>query len=78
MLSAVSCIVSFRIQRIKSYRIRYSELICYIEDCMHIEFQVHLVALDIFTGKKYEDLCPSTHNMDVPYVKRSDWMVCYI
>ena len=31
------------------------------------------MALDIFTGEKYEDLCPTSHNVDCPFTKRTEY-----
>ena len=41
----------------------------------HGHAKIHIVALDIFTGKKYEDLCPASHNVSVPFVTKTEYMV---
>ena len=44
----------------------------------HGHAKCNFLAVDIFTGKKLEDMIPSTHGTTVPIVNRSDWEVINI
>ncbi|KIY96709.1 Eukaryotic translation initiation factor 5A-1 [Monoraphidium neglectum] len=39
----------------------------------HGHAKCNFVCVDIFTGKKYEEMTPSSHNMDVPNVSRAEY-----
>ena len=41
----------------------------------HGHAKCNFTATDIFTGKKYEDMIPSTHGTTVPIVNKSDWEI---
>ncbi|PNH05000.1 Eukaryotic translation initiation factor 5A-2 [Tetrabaena socialis] len=39
----------------------------------HGHAKCNFTAVDIFTSKKYEDICPSSHNVDVPNISRKEY-----
>merc|ERR1719247_812657 len=41
----------------------------------HGHAKCKFAANDIFTGNTCEELCPSTHTIDVPFVNKKDWMI---
>merc|ERR1712224_288195 len=41
----------------------------------HGHAKCKFAASDIFTGATCEELCPSTHSIDVPVVKKTDWQI---
>ncbi len=38
-------------------------------------FQIHLVGLDVFNGRKHELVSPSSQSIEVPHVKKLDFQV---
>lgn len=41
----------------------------------HGHAKINFTATDIFTEKKMEDICQSTHNLNVPEVKRKEYQL---
>lgn len=41
----------------------------------HGHAKCNFLAVDIFTGKKLEDMIPSTHGTTVPIVNKNDWEI---
>lgn len=39
----------------------------------HGHAKANIVGIDILTDKKYEDMCPTSHNMEVPNVSRTEY-----
>jgi len=41
----------------------------------HGHAKANIVGIDIFTDRKYEDICPTSHNVDVPHVTKREYPV---
>jgi translation initiation factor 5A len=41
----------------------------------HGHAKANITGVDIFTGKKYEDSCPTSHNVEVPNISRIEFQV---
>ncbi len=41
----------------------------------HGPAKIHFIAVDIFTGKKCEELCASTNNVHVPNINRHEYIL---
>lgn len=39
----------------------------------HGHAKMHFVGVDVFTGKKYEEICPSTHTIMQPVLERDEF-----
>ena len=41
----------------------------------HGHAKANITGIDIFTGKKYEDSCPTSHNVEVPNITRIEYQI---
>ncbi|EAS04499.1 eukaryotic translation initiation factor 5A (macronuclear) [Tetrahymena thermophila SB210] len=41
----------------------------------HGHAKATIIGIDIFSGKKYEDSCPTSHNMEIPFVKKHEFQL---
>jgi len=41
----------------------------------HGHAKANIVGLDVFSGRKYVEICPTSHNMSSPVLHRSEWML---
>lgn len=41
----------------------------------HGHAKANITGIDIFTGKKYEDSCPTSHNVEVPNITRNEYQL---
>jgi len=41
----------------------------------HGHAKANITGLDVFTGKKYVEICPTSHNMTSPVMHRSEWQL---
>lgn len=44
----------------------------------HGHAKANIMGYDIFTNKKYEDVCPTSHNVDAPFVTRREYTLASI
>lgn len=44
----------------------------------HGHAKATFIGVDIFTGKKCDDSCPTSHNMEIPFVKKVEYQLTHI
>jgi translation initiation factor 5A len=44
----------------------------------HGHAKASITGIDIFNGKKYEDSLPTSHNVEIPVIRRTEWQVISI